>query len=100
MYAWRAWRAWAILAGWLIVADIVPVLAGRSSLVPGAVLGLSARYVWDATAILVLCLGLAFMPLAGAPGPLRSPRRLSRPEFAAATTAGGGSRLRLALVVL
>ena len=82
MYAWRAWRAWAILAGWLIVVDIVPVLAGRSSLVPGAVLGLSARYVWDATAILVLCLGLAFIPLAGAP----SPRRLSRPEFAAATT--------------
>jgi hypothetical protein len=50
------------------------------------VLGLSARYVWDATGILVLCLGLAFMPLAGGPGPWRSPRRLSRPEFAAATT--------------
>jgi hypothetical protein len=86
MYAWRAWRAWAILAGWLIVVDIVPVLAGRSSLVSGVVLGLSARYVWDATGILVLCLGLAFMPLAGGPGPWRSPRRLSRPEFAAATT--------------
>jgi hypothetical protein len=86
MYAWRAWRAWAILVGWLIVVDIVPVLAGRSSLVSGAVLGLSARYVWDATGILVLCLGLAFMPLAGGPGPRQSPRRLSRPEFAAATT--------------
>jgi hypothetical protein len=86
MYAWRAWRAWAILAGWLIVVDIVPVLAGRSSLVSAAVLGLSARYVWDATGILALCLGLAFMPLAGAPGPWRSPRRLSRPEFATATT--------------
>jgi hypothetical protein len=86
MYAWRAWRAWAILAGWLIVVDIVPVLAGRSSLVSAVVLGLSARYVWDATGILAVCLGLAFMPLAGAPGPWRSPRRLSRPEFAAATT--------------
>jgi hypothetical protein len=86
MYAWRAWRAWAILAGWLIVVDIVPVLAGRSSLVPAVVLGVSARYVWDATGILALCLGLAFMPLAGAPAPWRSPRRLSRPEFAAATT--------------
>jgi hypothetical protein len=64
----------------------VPVLAGRSSLVSAAVLGLSARYVWDATGILALCLGLAFMPLAGAPGPWRSARRLSRPEFAAATT--------------
>ncbi|MGH3245001.1 MAG: hypothetical protein ACRDOI_02120 [Trebonia sp.] len=86
MYTWRAWRAWAILAGWLIVVDIVPVLAGRSSLVSGAVLGLSARYVWDATGLLALCLGLAFMPLADAPGAGRSPRRLSRPEFAAATT--------------
>jgi hypothetical protein len=86
MYTWRAWRAWAILAGWLIVVDIVPVLAGRSNFVSAAVLGLSARYVWDATGIGVLCLGLAFMPLAGAPGPWRSPRRLSRPEFAAATT--------------
>ena len=86
MYAWRAWRAWAILAGWLIVVDIVPVFAGRSSLVSSEVLGLSARYVWDATGILVLCLGLAFMPLVGGPGPWRSPRRLSRPEFAAATT--------------
>jgi hypothetical protein len=86
MYSWRAWRSWAILAGWLIVVDIVPVLAGRSSLVSGTVLGLSARYVWDATGIGVLCLGLAFMPVVGGPGPWRSPRRLSRPEFAAATT--------------
>jgi hypothetical protein len=86
MYAWQAWRAWTILAGWLILVDIVPVLAGRSSLVSGAVLGLSARYVWDATGILVLCLGLAFMPLVGGSGPGPSPRRLSRPEFAAATT--------------
>ena len=85
-YSWRAWRAWAILAGWLVVVDIVPVLAGRSTLVSGVVLGQSARYVWDASGILVLCLGLAFMPLVGAPGPWRSPRRLSRPEFAAATT--------------
>jgi hypothetical protein len=86
MYTWRAWRAWAILAGWLVVVDIVPVLAGRSSLLPGVLLGLSARYVWDASGILVLCLGLAFMPLAGGTGPWPSPRRLSRPEFAAATT--------------
>jgi hypothetical protein len=86
MYAWQAWRAWAILAGWLVIVDIVPVLAGRSSLVSGAVLGLSARYVWDASGILVLCLGLAFLPLAGGTGPWRRPRRLSRPELAGATT--------------
>jgi len=86
MYTWRAWRAWVILAGWLVVVDIVPVLAGRSSFVSGMLLGLSARYVWDASGILVLCLGLAFMPVVGGTGPWRSPRRLSRPEFAAATT--------------
>jgi hypothetical protein len=86
MYGWRAWRAWAILAGWLIIVDVVPVLAGRSGAVSGLVLGLSARYVWDATGILVLCLGLAFMPLVGGPDPWPGPRRLSRPEFAAATT--------------
>jgi hypothetical protein len=86
MYGWRAWRAWAILAGWLIIADVAPVLAGGSGVVSGLVLGLSARYVWDATGILVLCLGLAFMPLVGRPDPWPGPRRLSRPEFAAATT--------------
>jgi hypothetical protein len=85
-YGWRAWRAWAILAGWLIAVDIVPVLAGRSSFVSGVMLGLSARYVWDATGILVLCLGLAFTPLVDGPGQWQARRRLSRPEFAAATT--------------
>jgi hypothetical protein len=50
------------------------------------VLGLSARYVWDAAGILVLCAGLAFMPLADGPSRWQTPRRLSRPEFAAATT--------------
>jgi hypothetical protein len=85
MYGWRAWRAWVILAGWLIVVDVVLVQSGRTGLVSGVVLGLSARYVWDATGILVLCLGLAFMPLVGGPGPRPGPRRLSRPEFAAAT---------------
>ncbi len=86
MYTWRAWRAWAILAGWLVVVDIVPVLAGRSSLVSGVLLGLSAQ----------VRLGRhrnpGPVPRAGVhaarrrPGPWRSPRRLSRPEFAAATT--------------
>jgi hypothetical protein len=86
MYGWRAWRAWAILAGWLITVDVIPILAGWSGTVSALVLGLSARYVWDGTGILVLCLGLAFMPLVGGPEPWPGPRRLSRPEFAAATT--------------
>ena len=86
MYTWRAWRAWVILAGWLVIVDIAPVLAGRSAFVPGVLLGLSARYVWDASGILVLCLGLAFLPAVGGTGPWRGSWRLSRPEFAAATT--------------
>ena len=86
MYSWRAWRAWAILAGWLIVADITAVAAGQSTFIAGAVLGASARNVWDATGILVLCLGLAFLPLADGIAPRRPPRRLSRPEYAGVTT--------------
>jgi hypothetical protein len=91
VYSWRAWRAWAILAGWLVLVDIVPVAAGRSGLVGGVILGMSPRYVWDATGILVLCLGLAFLPLAERTTPhgtvlSRSPRRLSRPELAGLTT--------------
>lgn len=63
-YRPRAWRAWAILAGWLVLVDMVPVILGRASFVPGVLLGLVTRYVWDATGILALCLGLAFLPLA------------------------------------
>jgi hypothetical protein len=63
----HAWRAWAILVGWLVVVDFLPVLVGRGDLVPGAILGLTTRYVWDALAILAICLGLAFLPMPGEP---------------------------------
>jgi len=86
MYAWRAWRAWALLVGWLIVVDITAVAATQPGFIAGVVLGTSARLVWDATGILVLCLGLAFLPLVDATAPRRPARRLSRPEFAVATT--------------
>jgi hypothetical protein len=62
-----AWRAWAILAAWLVAVDMVPVLLGRGDLVPGAILGLTTRYIWDALAILAICLGLAFLPMPGEP---------------------------------
>jgi hypothetical protein len=58
-----AWRAWAILAGWLVIVDMVPVLLGRAFILPGALLGAETRYVWDAVGILALCLGLAFLPV-------------------------------------
>ena len=58
-----AWRAWAILAVWLVVADVAPVVLGRvGDLSAGA---LQSRYVADAVPVLVICLGLAFLPLAG-----------------------------------
>jgi hypothetical protein len=65
--AWRvrAWRAWAILAGWVVVADILPVIISRLSAYPGNLLGELTRYVTDATGVLALCVGLAVLPLAG-----------------------------------
>ena len=81
-YRPRAWRAWAILAGWLIVADIFPVLLGRSAILPGQLLGDESRYVIDAVGILVLCLGLAFLPVAGQRAADRTRLPTSMPAFA------------------
>jgi len=61
----QAWRAWAILAGWLLAADIAPVLLGRIRELSPALLGLETRYVADAAPVLAICLGLAFWPAAG-----------------------------------
>jgi hypothetical protein len=77
-----AWRAWGILAGWLVAADVTPVLLGRvMDMSPGA-LALQTRYVSDAVPVLVVCLGLAFLPPAGQPD---TRRRLALP---AGTQAG------------
>jgi hypothetical protein len=73
-YRRRAWRAWAILLGWVMAADIVPVAIGRLS-AGGAgfatLIGLQARYVTDTVAVFVLCLSLAFLPVAGETGAFR-----------------------------
>ena len=65
VYRVRAWRAWAIMVGWIAVADVFPVVIGRLGVSQPALLGLQARYVTDAVSVLALCLGLAFLPLAG-----------------------------------
>lgn len=83
-YRPRAWRAWAILAGWLVVVDMLPVVLGRASIVPGVLLGLVTRYVWDAVGILALCVGLAFLPLAGQAPMRRDAVRYYRPLRTAA----------------
>ena len=67
----RAARAWAILAGWILAADVLPVVIGRLGSADPRVLGLQARYVTDVAAVLALCLALAFLPLAGQEGGYR-----------------------------
>jgi hypothetical protein len=65
-----AWRAWAILAAWLVVADMVPIIAGRlvlsnTTFLP--FLALDTHYVADAVPVLAICLSLAFWPVTGQP---------------------------------
>jgi hypothetical protein len=69
-----AWRAWAILAAWILAADMAPVIIGRIKELSGAVLGLETRYVADAVPVLAICLGLAFWPVAGRPDSRRHRR--------------------------
>jgi hypothetical protein len=64
LYRRHAWRAWAILLGWVVVADIIPVEAGRVAFF-GTILGFETRYVADAVPVLAICLALAIAPVAG-----------------------------------
>jgi hypothetical protein len=60
----KSWRAWAILAGWIVLADMLPVVLGR--LVPqlsAALLGTETRYISDAAVVLAIAAGLAWLPL-------------------------------------
>lgn len=67
-----AYRAWLILLGYLLVADVAPVVFGR---VPrlGGFLGVESRYVADAAPVLAICLTLAFVALAGEKEPYVRP---------------------------
>jgi hypothetical protein len=66
----RAWRAWAILAGWIVLADMLPVVLGRLQVaglpgVPG-LFAMESRYVSDSAAILAIAVGLAWLPVLAA----------------------------------
>ncbi len=81
---WRrgnAWQAWAIFAGWLVLADMLPVIVSRLTIYP-LLYALDTHYVADAMPVLVLCLGLAFLPvpdpLAGRAGPVPADRHRLR----------------------
>jgi len=82
----HAWRAWAIVAGWLVLADMVPVLLGRTRYF-GAVFGLEPRYVADAIPVLVICVGLAFLPVIGQQENRRQPQAAGAGQLATAVTA-------------
>src|SRR5215470_1425776 len=58
-----AWRAWVILASWIVVADLFPIVVGRVNNYPLDLLASETRYVADAVPVLALCIGLAFWPL-------------------------------------
>jgi hypothetical protein len=71
-----AWRAWAILAAWLVVADMVPIIIGRLNLANRTFLpflALDTHYVADAVPVVAICLGLAFWPVVGQPDLARRP---------------------------
>ena len=72
----RAWRAWAILAGWIIVVDCLPVLLGRGEDLVRPVSSGRRPGTWmEAPGIAVLVIGLAFLPVA-----TNSPRRRIWPD--------------------
>jgi hypothetical protein len=71
-----AWRSWAILAGWVLAADVGPVVIGRLGEMTPGVLAQQTRYVADAVPVLAICVGLAFLPLAGQPD---ARRRMAAP---------------------
>lgn len=62
-------RAWTLLAAYA-AASYVLLLVTRAPVV-GEVAGLEYRYLSDVACAAVLCLGLAVLPLAGAPGSSR-----------------------------
>jgi hypothetical protein len=62
----KAWRAWAIVLGWVVLADMLPVFLGRLHAGYAVIFGLETRYLADASCVLAICVGLAFLPVAGA----------------------------------
>ena len=57
-----AWRAWVLLAWWVVLADMVPVVISRLDWYP-ILRALDTRYVADALPMVAICTGLAFLPL-------------------------------------
>jgi hypothetical protein len=71
-YRRHAWRAWVILLGWLVIADMLPVVLARVSALSPTFLGMDLHYLADSVPALVICLGLAYLPVAGEEGAYRA----------------------------
>lgn len=100
LYRVRAGRAWAILLGWIAVSDLVPPILGRLSGADPTLLGLQARYVTDAVSVLAVCLGLAFLPVAGSPDSYRFRLSAGTPGLHAVSVAARAGCLALAAAFL
>lgn len=87
----RAGRAWALLAGFLVVLLFLLVTSRAPAF--GATIGLEYRFLTDATAVVALCLGLAFLPVRGAV-------ECSEPRPRPALAVGLADQWVLAIVVL
>ncbi|NYI96027.1 hypothetical protein HNR12_002304 [Streptomonospora nanhaiensis] len=84
----RAWRAWALLAGYLVVVDLIPTAIARGRY--ESLVGYDPRYVADAALVFVLCLAFAFLPTRDEAEPVRRwvpPRRAARAVAVAVTAA-------------
>jgi len=88
-YRRRALRAWAILAGWLLLADLLPVVFSRLTELPAALLGADLHYVADSAPVLAICVGLAFWPVIGEERPYRAPTPARVPLAVTAVTLVG-----------
>lgn len=88
-YRRHALRAWAILAGWLLLADLLPVAMSRLTELPPARLGADLHYVADSAPVLAICVGLAFWPLIAEEDPYRVALPRSSPLAIATVTLVG-----------
>ncbi|WP_127939974.1 hypothetical protein [Nonomuraea polychroma] len=90
-YRRRAWLAWLVLLGYVVLADMVPVLIGRVEQLGPELGGYELRYISSTSTVLALVIGLAFIPLRDEEQPwLRPPPRLrlAWAPLAAAVAAG------------
>ncbi len=88
-YRRHALRAWVVLAGWLVLADLLPVVFSRLTELPATRLGADLHYVADSAPVLALCVGLAFWPVIGEDQPYRVARPTSLPRAVTTLTLVG-----------